>query len=97
VAKKTLQYNIRMSEEQRAELEEMCRRRGRPLSFQVEHLIALAKLVIEFCDGNDDLEIVRERLAAAKKDVPKKRQLNRKRGVSRTVSQSKRLEIKSSR
>jgi hypothetical protein len=67
VAKKTLQFNIRMSEEQRTELEEMCRRRGRPLSFQVEHLIALAKLVIEFCDGNDDLEIVSERLAAAKK------------------------------
>ena len=55
-----------MSDEQRAELEEMCRRRGRPLSFQVEHLIALAKLVIKFCDGNDDLEIVQERLAAAK-------------------------------
>ena len=61
-----------MSEEQRAELEEMCRRRGRPLSFQVEHMIALAKLVIEFCDGNDDLEIVQERLVTAKKRVPKK-------------------------
>ena len=72
VAKKNLRYNIRMSDEQRAELEEMCRRRGRPLSFQVEHLIALAKLVIEFCDGNDDLEIVRERLATAKKQLPKK-------------------------
>ena len=58
VAKKNLRFNIRMSDEQRAELEAMCRRRGRPLSFQVEHLIALAKLVIEFCDGNDDLEIV---------------------------------------
>lgn len=72
MAKKTLQFNIRMSEEQRAELEEMCRRRGRPLSFQVEHMIALAKLVIEFCDGNDDLEIVQERLVTAKKRVPKK-------------------------
>jgi len=61
-----------MSDEQRAELEEMCRRHGRPLSFQVEHLIALAKLAIEFCDGNDDLEIVQERLAAAKKHSPKK-------------------------
>jgi len=62
-----------MSDEQRSELEAMCRRRGRPLSFQVEHLIALAKLVIEFCDGNDDLEIVRERLAAAKRRLPKKK------------------------
>jgi hypothetical protein len=41
-------------------------------SFQVEHLIAVAQLLIEFCDGNDDLEIVRERLAAAKKRSPKK-------------------------
>jgi hypothetical protein len=72
VAKKTLQFNIRMSEEQRAELEEMCRRRGRPLSFQVEHLIALAKLLIEFCDGNDDLKIAEERLALARKLLAKK-------------------------
>ena len=71
VAKKNLRYNIRMSEEQRAELEEMCRRRGRPLSFQVEHLIALAKLLIEFCDGNDDLKIAEERLATAKKLLSK--------------------------
>ncbi len=72
MAKKTLQFNIRMSEEQRAELEEMCRRRGRPLSYQVEHMIALAKLLIEFCGNNDDLEIARERLAAAKKVLAKK-------------------------
>lgn len=72
VAKKNLRFNIRMSDEQRAELEAMCRRRGRPLSYQVEHLIALAKLLIEFCDGNDDLEIARERLAVAKKRSGKK-------------------------
>lgn len=73
VAKKTQQFNIRMSEEQRAELDEMSRRRGRPLSFQVEHLVALAKMLIEFCDGNDDLEIARERLTAAKKLLVKKK------------------------
>ncbi len=73
VAKKNLRFNIRMSDEQRAELEEMCRRRGRPLSYQVEHLISLAKLLIEFCDGNDDLDLVRERLANAKKRAPAKR------------------------
>jgi hypothetical protein len=61
-----------MSDEQRAELDEMCRRRGRRLSFQVEHMISLAKLVIDFCDGNDDLEFVRERLVLAKKRSPKK-------------------------
>ena len=72
MAKKTLQFNIRMSEDQRAELEQMCRRRGRPISYQVEHLVALAKLLIEFCDGNDDLEIARERLNQAKKTLAKK-------------------------
>ena len=72
MAKKTLQFNIRMSEEQRAELEEMCRRRGRPLSYQVEHLILLAKLALEFSDGNDDLDVVRERLSQAKKLLLKK-------------------------
>jgi hypothetical protein len=61
-----------MSDEQRAELEAMCRRRGRPLSYQVEHLITLAKLLIEFCDGNDDLEMASERLAVAKKQSAKK-------------------------
>ena len=61
-----------MSEEQRAELEEMCDRRGRPLSYQVEHLIDLAKLVIEFCDGNDDLKNAQERLVMARKLLAKK-------------------------
>ena len=70
--KKTRQFNIRMSDEQRAELEEMCRRRGRPLSYQVEHLISLAKMLIEFMDGNDDLELARERLAQARKALIKK-------------------------
>jgi hypothetical protein len=35
-------------------------------------MISLAKLVIDFCDGNDDLEFVRERLVLAKKRSPKK-------------------------
>lgn len=72
MAKKILRFNIRMSEEQRAELEEMCERRGRPMSFQVEHLISLAKLVIDFCDGNDDLQNAEERLTQAKKLLTKK-------------------------
>ena len=72
VSKKNVRFNIRMSEEQRAELEAMCRRRGRPLSYQIEHLIALAKLLVEFCDGNDDLEIAQERLDQAKNLLPKR-------------------------
>jgi predicted DNA-binding protein len=72
VAKKTRQFNIRMSEDLRAELEAMCERRGRPMSFQVEHLIRLAKLLIEFCGGNDDLQLAAERLAQAKKLLARK-------------------------
>jgi predicted DNA-binding protein len=73
VAKKNLRFNIRMSDEQRAELDELSRRRGRRLSNQVEHLIALGKLLIEFCDGNDDLEAARERLTVAKKFLVKRK------------------------
>jgi len=72
MAKKNRRFNIRMSDEQRAELEEMCKRRRRPLSYQVEHLISLAKLLIEFCDGNDDLEFARQRLAQARKALGKR-------------------------
>ena len=61
-----------MTEEQRAELDAMSKRRKRPLSYQVEHLISLAKLLIEFCDGNDDLESAKERLNQAKKLIAKK-------------------------
>jgi hypothetical protein len=39
----------------------------------MEHLVSLAKLVIEFCEGNDDLEFVRARLATARKHLPKKK------------------------
>jgi hypothetical protein len=35
-------------------------------------LIALAKLVFEFCDGNDDLGFAGERLAQTKKPTVKK-------------------------
>jgi len=72
VAKKNLRFNIRMSDEQRAELDELSRRRGRRLSNQVEHLIALGKLLMEFCDGNDDLEEAHNRLAVAKKRLAKR-------------------------
>ncbi len=73
VAKKNLRFNIRMSDEQRAELDELGRQHGRRLSNQVEHLITLGKMLVEFCDGNDNLEVARQRLAAAKKISAKRR------------------------
>ncbi len=64
---KNLQLNIRMSPERRTELNELCRLGGRPLSYQIEQMVAIAKLTIEFCDGNDNLQYVKEQLATAKK------------------------------
>ena len=62
-----------MSDEQRAELDELSRQHGRRLSNQVEHLITLGKMLVEFCDGNDNLEVARERLAAAKKFLARRK------------------------
>lgn len=64
--KKPLQFNIRMSVELRQELDHFAKLGGRPLSYQIEHMIALAKMVIEFCDGSDNLKVVEERLKKAK-------------------------------
>ncbi len=69
---KTLQFNIRMSEQRREELDQMCRLGGRPLSYQIEHLIALAKLLIDFCDGNDNLKVVQEHLSKLKAEMASK-------------------------
>ncbi len=64
--KKPLQFNIRMSVELRQELDHFAKLGGRPLSYQIEHMIALAKMVIDFCDGSDNLKVVSDRLAKAK-------------------------------
>ncbi|MDD2710538.1 MAG: hypothetical protein PHV34_21370 [Verrucomicrobiae bacterium] len=64
--KKPLQFNIRMSVELRQELDHFARLGGRPLSYQIEHMIALAKMLIEFCNGSDNLKVVEERLIKAK-------------------------------
>lgn len=65
--KKPLQFNIRMSVELRQELDHFAKLGGRPLSYQIEHMIALAKMVIDFCDGSDNLKVVSDRLAKARK------------------------------
>lgn len=64
--RKPLQFNIRMSVELRQELDHLAKLGGRPLSYQIEHMLALAKMAINFCDGNDNLKIVSDRLAKAK-------------------------------
>ncbi len=66
---KILQLNIRMSPQRRAELNELCRLGGRPLSYQIEHMMQIAKRTIDFCDGNDNLKYVEARLAKAKETL----------------------------
>lgn len=44
---------------------------GRPLSYQIEHMFALAKMIIEFCDGSDNLAFVENRLKKAKESLEK--------------------------
>jgi predicted DNA-binding protein len=65
-AKKPLQFNIRMSRELRAELNESARLGGRPISYQIEHMITIARMTIQtLCDGSDNLAVVEERLKKA--------------------------------
>jgi hypothetical protein len=54
-----------MSVELRQELDHFAKLGGRPLSYQIEHMIALAKMVINFCNGSDNLKVVEDRLAKA--------------------------------
>ena len=65
--KKPLQFNIRMSTELRAELDNFAKLGGRPLSYQIEHMIAIAKLAMDFCEGSDNLRVVANRLEKAKR------------------------------
>lgn len=64
--RKSLQFNIRMTPELRQELDHLAKLGGRPLSYQIEHMLTLAKMVINFCDGNDNLMFVENQLTKAR-------------------------------
>lgn len=64
--KKPLQFNILISREIRAELDHFARLGGRPISYHIEHMIALTKMLIEFCDGTDNPQVVESRLKKAR-------------------------------
>ena len=63
--RKPLQFNLRMSQELRAELDLLAKHGSRPISCQIEHMITLARMAIEFCNGSDNLGVVEDRLKKA--------------------------------
>ena len=69
--KKPLQFNIRMSVELRQQLDHYAKLGGRPLSYQIEHMIALAKMLIDFCDGSDNLAVVEAKIKKAREALEK--------------------------
>lgn len=64
---KTMQFIFRMTPQLRKELNELCRLGGRPLSHQINHMLAIAAQTIELCGGNDNLKHIEDTLEKAKK------------------------------
>lgn len=60
--KKASNLILRVSDEWKKELKRICWNKGRTMTGHVEHSLELAKLVTEFCGGNDDLEYIRQYL-----------------------------------
>ena len=61
MAKKTFNLILRVSGDWKSELQKICKNKGRTMTGHIEHSLKLAKLMTEFCNGNDDLDYV-ERL-----------------------------------
>jgi hypothetical protein len=55
VAKKSSNLILRVSVEWKKELQKICENKGRSMTGHIEHSFKLAKLVTDFCGGNDDL------------------------------------------
>jgi hypothetical protein len=58
MAKKTFNLILRVSGDWKNELQKICKNKGRTMTGHIEHSLKLAKLVTEFCAGNDDLDHV---------------------------------------
>lgn len=58
MAKKTFNLILRVSGDWKSDLQKICKNKGRTMTGHIEHSLKLAKLVTEFCGGNDDLDHV---------------------------------------
>lgn len=59
--------SIRMSKDLKREMERMGKRQDRNLSEQIDHMLSLGQMLIHFCDGRDNLEIVEKYLKSLKR------------------------------
>jgi hypothetical protein len=71
MAKKTFNLILRVSGDWKSELQKICKNKGRTMTGHIEHSLKLAKLMTEFCGGNDDLDHV-ERIFREMKHSPAK-------------------------
>ncbi len=55
MAKKTFNLILRVSGEWKNDLQRICKNKGRTMTGHIEHSLKLAKLVTDFCAGNDDI------------------------------------------
>ena len=71
--RKPLQLCIYMSVELHEDLDRMAKLGGRPVHCQIDHMIALARMLIAFCDGNDNLKVVEDKLRKARELLDKEK------------------------
>ena len=58
---------MRVSDHWIAALKGICRRKARTVTAHIERAVELANLVDEYCEGNDDPEVVKRKLWGKKK------------------------------
>ncbi len=66
MAKKTFNLILRVSGDWKSDLQKICKNKGRTMTGHIEHSLKLAKLMTEFCGGNDDLDHVERLLGGLK-------------------------------
>jgi hypothetical protein len=64
--KKLHHFTMRVSAEWLDNIRAICKRKSRTVTAQLERSVEIARIVEEFCDGNDDLEFIRRRLGESK-------------------------------
>lgn len=69
MAKKTFNLILRVSGDWKSDLQKICKNKGRTMTGHIEHSLKLAKLMTDFCGGNDDLDYV-ERILGGLKHSP---------------------------
>lgn len=67
MAKKTFNLILRVSGDWKHELQKICKNKGRTMTGHIEHSLKLAKLMTDYCGGNDDLDHVERMFSEMKR------------------------------